>query len=67
MFKKTINELKEINETPKEIVVTTTVDSDKVAKNVIKTYAALAGIYIVTRAASTFLDTKNPKHQITED
>jgi hypothetical protein len=64
MFKKTINQLKEINETPKEIVVKTTVDSDKVRKNVIKTYAALAGIYIVTRVASTYLDTQNPKHQM---
>lgn len=62
MFKKTINELKEINETPKEIVISTTVDSDKVAKNVIKTYAALVGISITARVAIAFIDSKNPKY-----
>lgn len=58
MFKKTISQLKDINETPKEIVVTTTVDSDKVARNVIKTYAALAGIYVTTHLAIALIDSK---------
>lgn len=67
MFKKTIAELKEINETPKEIVISTTVDSDKVAKNVIKTYAAIVGLSITARVAFLFLDSKNPKYRVSED
>lgn len=67
MFKKTINELKEINETPKEIVVKTTVDSDKVAKNVIKTYFALAGIYVGTHLAIVLIDSKYPKSETSEE
>jgi hypothetical protein len=64
MFKKTITELKELNETPKEIVISTTVDSDKVAKNVIKTWAAVVGISITARVAILLIDSKNPKYQM---
>lgn len=67
MFKKTIKELKDINETPKEIVISTTVDSDKVAKNVIKTWAALVVITVAAHATNAFIDSKNPKYQTTED
>lgn len=67
MFKKTIAEIKEINETPKEIVVSTTVDSDKVAKNVIKTWAAIVGISVGARVAVLFIDSKNPKYRTSED
>lgn len=64
MFKKTIKELKDINETPKEIVISTTVDSDKVRKNVILAWAGVAGISVVARVAITILDSKNPKYQM---
>lgn len=67
MFKKTLTKLKEINETPKEIVVTTTVDSDKVARNVIKTYAAIAGIYVATHFTIAFIDSRYPKSETLDE
>lgn len=63
MFKKTITELKEINETPKEVIVSTTIDSDKIAKNVIRTYAALVVLGVAGRVAITITESKHPKYQ----
>lgn len=67
MFKKTITQLQEINETPKEIVVTTTVDSTKVTKNIVKMYLGLAGIGIAYHLSIALIDSKYPKTETSEE
>jgi hypothetical protein len=67
MFKKTISQLKEINESPKEIVVTTTVDSTKVTKNIVKMYAALIGIGVAGHLAIAMIDSKYPKQEKSQE
>lgn len=68
MFKKTINELKDLKETSHEVVVKIDDESTKkIAKTIIKAVAAIAVVNVVAHAAITVIDSQARKSEKSED